>query len=59
MPREGRSSRWDTPALTCCPSTWVTATAVVSLPVPAVVGTAIMGLSGPGTALPPPTGLLT
>ena len=33
-------------------------TAVVSLPVPAVVGTAINGLSAPGTGTPLPTGLL-
>jgi hypothetical protein len=36
----------------------VTATAVVSLPVPAVVGTAISGRTGPGTGTPRPTGLL-
>ena len=58
MPSAGRSSRCDTPAFTFWSSTWVTATAVVSLPVPAVVGTAISGLSGPGTGTPRPTGLL-
>ncbi len=58
MPRAGRSSRWETPAFTCWSTTWATATAVVSLPVPAVVGTAISGLSGPGTGVPLPTGLL-
>ena len=33
--------------------------AVLSAPVPAVVGTATRGLSGIVGALPPPTGLLT
>ena len=53
-PSVGRRSRLETPALTCWATTWVTATAVVSLPVPAVVGMAMSGLSGPGTghALP-------
>jgi hypothetical protein len=32
---------------------------VTSLPVPAVVGHAICGLSGPGTGLPSPMGALT
>ena len=57
-PSAGRSRRWDTPALTFWSTTWVTATAVVSLPVPAVVGTASSGRSGPGTGTPLPTGLL-
>jgi hypothetical protein len=35
------------------------ATPVVSLPVPAVVGMAISGLSGPGTGLACPIGALT
>ena len=35
------------------------ATPVVSLPVPAVVGIAISGFSGPGTGLPRPIGALT
>ncbi len=35
------------------------ATPVVSLPVPAVVGTAISGFSGPGTGSPAPIGGLT
>src|SRR4030095_6280086 len=58
IPSAGRSSRFDTPAFTCWARTWVTATAVVSLPVPAVVGTAIRGFSGPGTGRPRPTGWL-
>ena len=32
---------------------------VTSLPVPEVVGQAMCGLSGPGTARPSPTGALT
>ena len=35
------------------------ATPVVSLPVPAVVGIAISGFSGPGIGLPRPIGALT
>jgi hypothetical protein len=35
------------------------ATPVVSLPVPAVVGMAMRGLSGPGIGLPRPMGALT
>ena len=35
------------------------ATPVVSLPVPAVVGMAISGFSGPGTGWPRPIGALT
>ncbi len=35
------------------------ATPVVSLPVPAVVGIAIIGLNGPGTGTPLPIGGLT
>jgi len=57
-PSAGRSSRCDTPAFTFWSITCVTATAVVSLPVPEVVGTAMSGRTGPGTATPLPTGLL-
>ena len=58
MPSAGRSSRCEMPAFTSWSTMWVIAAAVVSLPVPPVVGTAISGLSGPGTGRPPPTGLL-
>src|SRR5262245_41108465 len=58
IPTAGRRRRCETPAFTWWARTWVTATAVVSLPVPAVVGTAINGLSGPGTGRPLPTGWL-
>ncbi len=58
MPSAGRNRRCDTPAFTFWSTTWVTATAVVSLPVPEVVGTAIRGRTGPGTGTPLPTGLL-
>ena len=58
-PSAGRRRRCETPALACWATTWVTATAVVSLPVPAVVGTAMRGFSGPGTGTPRPTGLFT
>jgi hypothetical protein len=57
-PRAGRSRRCETPAFTFWSTMCVTATAVVSLPVPAVVGTAISGRTGPGTGTPLPTGLL-
>jgi hypothetical protein len=47
------------PVLACIELRSKIATPVVSLPVPAVVGTAISGLSGPGTGLAWPSGALT
>jgi hypothetical protein len=47
------------PVLTLRPSTSSTHTGVDSAPVPAVVGTATSGLSGPDGARPSPTGWLT
>ena len=51
MPIAGRSARWAMPVLACIVDRSKIATPVVSLPVPAVVGMAISGLSGPGTGL--------
>jgi hypothetical protein len=45
------------PVLTCCSGMSSMATVVASAPVPAVVGMASSGFSGPGGFLPPPTGV--
>ena len=47
------------PVLTLCSGTSRIATAVTSEPVPAVVGSATTGSSGPGRGLPAPIGGLT
>ena len=57
--RVGRSRQWLMPVLTFIDRMSSTHIAVLSEPVPAVVGTAMSGLSGPGGAWPPPIGLLT
>ena len=59
MPSVGRMYRLAIPVFTRSRSKSNTATAVVSLPVPAVVGTAIRGLSGPGGVAPRPSVGLT
>ena len=56
--RVGRSRQWLMPVLTRIESTSSTHMAVLSEPVPAVVGTAISGLSSRLGARPPPMGLL-
>ena len=55
----GRSRGWLMPVLTLSARMSRMHIAVLSAPVPAVVGTATRGLSGWVGALPPPTGLLT
>jgi hypothetical protein len=55
----GRSRQWPKPVLTLSDSTSRTHIAVLSEPVPAVVGTAIRGLSWRWGARPRPIGLLT
>ena len=47
------------PVFTCMLTRSKMATPVVSLPVPAVVGMAIIGAKGPGTGVPFPMGALT
>ena len=59
MPSVGFSRRCAMPVLACIRDQSKIATPVVSLPVPAVVGMAISGLSGPGTGSPLPIGGLT
>ena len=54
----GRSRQWLMPVLTFIDSTSSTHIAVLSDPVPAVVGTAISGFSWPLGARPSPIGLL-
>ena len=56
--RVGRSRQWLMPVLTRIDSTSSTHIAVLSEPVPAVVGTAISGLSCCLGAWPAPMGLL-
>ena len=56
--RVGRSRQWLMPVLTRMDSTSSTHIAVLSEPVPAVVGTAISGLSCCLGAWPAPMGLL-
>ena len=56
MPNVGRNTRSAIPVLAFISNKSKMATPVVSLPVPAVVGTAINGLTGPGTGLPCPIG---
>ena len=58
-PITGRSARWEMPVLAFISSRSKMATPVVSLPVPAVVGTAISGARGPGTGRPSPMGAFT
>src|ERR1700716_2509589 len=55
MPTMGRSARCAMPVLACISTRSKMATPVVSLPVPAVVGMAISGLSRPGAGSPRPT----
>ena len=55
----GRSRQWLMPVLTLIDSTSSTHMAVLSEPVPAVVGTAIRGLSWRRGARPSPIGALT
>ena len=55
----GRSRAEAMPVFACSESTSQMAMPVVSLPVPHVVGQAMCGGSGPGTAAPAPTGLFT
>ena len=59
IPRAGRSIRLAIPVLACISTRSKIAVPVVSLPVPAVVGIAISGLSGPGTGRPSPIGWFT
>jgi hypothetical protein len=59
MPSAGRRVRWAIPVLACISSRSKMATPVVSLPVPAVVGTATSGFNAPGTGRPSPIGGLT
>ena len=54
----GRSRGWLIPVFTLRLSTSSTQTVVLSLPVPAVVGTATSGLSGFAGVRPLPTGTL-
>jgi len=54
----GRSRQWLIPVFTFIDRMSITHIAVLSEPVPAVVGTAMSGLSGPLRAWPPPMGLL-
>src|SRR6187431_31031 len=58
-PSSGLSDRLEIPVFTCSRVRSKMATPVVSLPVPAVVGIAKSGLTGPGTGSPFPIGLLT
>jgi len=53
----GRNRQWLMPVLTRMDRMSSTHMAVESEPVPAVVGTAISGFSGPGGAFAAPTGL--
>ena len=55
----GRMCWWEMPVFTCRSRKSMTMTVVVSLPVPAVVGRAINGFSGPGTGVPLPMGAFT
>lgn len=59
MPSVGRTYFDAMPVFTRRDTRSKIATPVVSLPVPAVVGIAISGLSGPGTGFPRPIGALT
>ena len=59
MPRVGLSRRLAMPVFACSSVKSKMLTPVVSLPVPAVVGIAINGLSGPGTGKAFPMGALT
>ena len=54
-----RNGRLEMPVFALSRVSSKTQTPVVSLPVPAVVGIAISGLSGPGTGRPFPTGGFT
>ena len=56
--RVGRSRQWLMPVFTFIDRTSMMHMAVLSEPVPAVVGTAISGLSGPAGRGRPPMGLL-
>ncbi len=58
-PSVGLRRRLAMPVLACIPVRSKMVTPVVSLPVPAVVGTAISGLSGPGTGSALPIGAFT
>ena len=58
-PSVGLSRRLAMPVLACNSVRSKMLTPVVSLPVPAVVGMAISGLSGPGTGIALPIGGLT
>ena len=58
-PSVGFRRRLAMPVLACILLKSKMLTPVVSLPVPAVVGIAIKGLSGPGTGRPLPIGGLT
>ena len=59
MPSVGLSRRLAMPVFACSFVRSKMLTPVVSLPVPAVVGIAISGLSGPGTGRPLPIGGFT
>jgi len=56
MPSIGRRRRDAIPVFTSCASKSKIAMPVHSLPVPDVVGQAMCGASGPGTAAPSPSG---
>ena len=58
-PSVGLSRRLAMPVLACSRVRSKMLTPVVSLPVPAVVGIAMSGFSGPGTGRPLPIGGLT
>jgi hypothetical protein len=58
-PRVGFSRRLAIPVFACMRIKSKIATPVVSLPVPAVVGIATSGLTGPGTGRPFPIGGFT
>ena len=58
-PSVGLSRRLAIPVLACISVRSKMLTPVVSLPVPAVVGTAISGFSGPGTGIALPIGAFT
>jgi hypothetical protein len=58
-PSVGFSRRLAMPVFACIPVRSKMLTPVVSLPVPAVVGMAMSGLSGPGTGSALPIGALT
>ncbi len=56
IPIVGLTQGIDIPILIFCASKSIIITVVPSEPVPAVVGTPISGLNGPGTFIPLPTG---